>query len=438
MNYSTLSLGEKIQQIRKSKGLSMENLAHAAGCNMSTISRIEGGQLECSNEMLAAIKTYMDIENAPLLEHELVLYKDHLWLIYNMIYNERQMEAMRMFDSVFPITILPFEHDLSLLYDMLKIKFIFMKFDETGDLSAAEEILSKAEALLDLASKETLHVYHYNMGTCKRLRKDYKNSLKHYIKTLDLVGDNVKPEALHFAYIGDSYRDLGMPYYSIIYYERAKMMFIGDHFNVIRINIDIHLALSYMMVGRYRKARRLHDASLSFAKGRQIKFYIGMLSNDLSLISRKTGNLEEALMFCDQALANLDDTPYSVFATYSKADTLLLMREYTKCSELIEQGKALATKYKDKTHTILLDTLSHMINLMTKKDSSSVAYIEDVAIPHLRTCEGAFRLKAVELCEYLEAYYKKNRSNTKALSMAATARDIYKEMIYGADDLDID
>ncbi|MCL2360976.1 MAG: helix-turn-helix transcriptional regulator [Defluviitaleaceae bacterium] len=438
MNYSTLSLGEKIQQIRKSKGLSMENLAHAAGCNMSTISRIENGQLECSDEMLATIKKFMEIGDAPLLKHELESYKDHLWLVHATYYGDKQLVAESMIDSVFPITELPFEHDLCLLYSMLKVKFICMRFGETGDNSAADEILSKAEALLDWASKDTLHVYHFNKGICYWQDKDYKNSLKHYLKTLDLVGDNAKPQALHFLYIGDNYRDLGMPYYSIIYYERAKLMFTGDQFNVIRINIDIHLALSYMMVGRFHKAKRLHETSLSYAKNRKINFYIGMLSNDLSYICRKTGDLEEALMHCEQAIVNLDNTPYSVFALYSKADTLLLMKEHAKCSEVIDNGKPLAMKYEDKTHTVLFETLSHMINLTTKKDNISTAYIENIAIPHLRTCEGQFRLKAVDLCEDLEAYYKKNRSNTKALTMAAIARDIYKEMIYGDEDFDID
>ncbi|MCL2360977.1 MAG: helix-turn-helix domain-containing protein [Defluviitaleaceae bacterium] len=437
MNYSTLSLGEKIQQIRKSKGLSMENIAHAAGCNMSTISRIENGQLECGNEILTTIKKFMEIEDAPLLEHELALYTNHLWLIYNTIYGDRKKEAKAMFDRVFPITDLPFEHDLSLLYSMLKVKFLFSR-TLLNDRAAAEEILNESESLLDKASNDTLYVYHMNRETGYRLRRDYKKSLEHGIKRLDIVGDYVKPEALNFSTIGDNYRDLGMPYYSIIYYERAKLMFSGEHFNIIRINIDIHLALAYMMVGRFRKARKLHDASLSYAKSIQEKFYIGMLSNDLSLICRKTGNLEESLMFCDQAFMHLDGTPYSVFALYSKADTLLLMKEYTKCSEVIEQGKPLAIKHEDKTHTILFETLSHMINLMAKKDSNSAAYVEDVAIPHLRTCEGQFRLKAVDLCEDLEAYYKKNRSNTKALTMAATARDIYKEMIYGDEDFDID
>jgi len=453
MKYSTLSLGEKIQQIRKSKGLSMENLAYAAGCNTSTISRIESGQLECSEEMLAAIKKCMEIENAPLLEHELKLYENHLWLVYNAFYGDRKDEAEVMFKSVFPIADLPFEYDLYIMYSMLKVKFVFRAVNTEATMKdvlyEAENILNRADALLDFASIETLHLYHHNKGTYYMYRKDYKNSLKHYLKTLDLVGDNAKPGTLHFSFIGDCYRDLGMPYYSIIYYERAKLMFSGDQFNIIKTNIDIHLALSYMMVGRYRKARQLHDASLSYAKSRQDKFYIGMLSNDLSLISRKTGNYEEALMFCDQALINLEEatpgsvhlsegTPYSMLALYSKADTLLLMKNFTECKEVLEQGKALAIKYEDKTRTILFETLNHMINLMTKKDSSSATYIEDVAIPHLRTCEGEFRLKAVELCEDLEAYYKKNRSNTKALTMAATARDIYKEMIYGADDFDID
>jgi len=44
-NTPALSLAEKIKLIRKAKGLSIENLAHAANVNISTISRIENGTM---------------------------------------------------------------------------------------------------------------------------------------------------------------------------------------------------------------------------------------------------------------------------------------------------------------------------------------------------------------------------------------------------------
>ena len=82
--YSNLAIGEKIRHVREAKGLSIENMADAIGSSKSSISRFERGDIEFSTETLIAMRKFLGIEKAPLMEHELDTYKNRIrvWMEY--------------------------------------------------------------------------------------------------------------------------------------------------------------------------------------------------------------------------------------------------------------------------------------------------------------------------------------------------------------------
>ena len=115
IKYSALPIGEKLRLVRVAKGLSQENVANATKSSISTISRIELGQIECQATMLLAIKKCLDVNEAPLREHELKVYEDQIWLINSLADAQRTSEARDKQSKMFPIAELPFEQDLNLL-----------------------------------------------------------------------------------------------------------------------------------------------------------------------------------------------------------------------------------------------------------------------------------------------------------------------------------
>jgi len=117
MNNTPLSLtfGEKIKQVRVKKGHNQDGLAKALGVSMMYISRLERGLAECDDKTISGIRHFLDIENAPLLEHELADYRNRLWVWNDIIAADRLNDAKAMQSELSPILKLPYERNLILL-----------------------------------------------------------------------------------------------------------------------------------------------------------------------------------------------------------------------------------------------------------------------------------------------------------------------------------
>jgi len=425
-HYSTLSLGEKIMHVRKAKGLSQENLAHALKRNRPFVQRIENGQAQCTAEMLAVIKKFLEIENAPLLERELALFRDQIWVLNDYSSADRTSEARAMLNEMSSILDLPFEQDLNLLYAMVEVRLLNIE----RNYIAAEEKLSKVEPLINDPSNDVLALYHRNKGSLYLVRGDHKNGLRHLLKTLDLVSNNVKLDARILYFIGYSYICIGKPYQAMTFLEHAKKEFKEDLTHILGSNLNAMLAMSYWFIGSYNKAETLLEASIAQAKIIGSDFTVRQFLSYMGDLKAKVGNYNEALAYSDQALA-YDHGDRSITAILSnKAYCFVKMKEYAKCREVIEALKALA---EGDEHTIM--TYEAFEHIMTLNSSDSSAYIEDVIIPYFRAGGGGKKMFALDLCKELETHYKNKKSKIKALSMAATIREIYEEMFLLEDDL---
>lgn len=172
MQTTPMPLGEKIRAVRKSKGLSQANIAHALNMSQPYVNLMERGHKNCRPEQLAIIRKFLDIENAPLLEHEAETFKDRLWIWHEMVVKDRLHEAKSMQEQLAPIMSLPYEHDLILLYTLV-LALLQFKDKNTPDFKTKFE---EAEAIYvpDEASAEARFLYH----RCKAIRyyvdRDFK------------------------------------------------------------------------------------------------------------------------------------------------------------------------------------------------------------------------------------------------------------------------
>ena len=432
--YSTLPLGEKIAQIRKAKGLSLENVADAIGKSAAFLSRLERGMTECSSEELAAIKKCLGIEGAPLLEHELSLYRNRIIVCRDLSIAERYGESEAMLKEMSVIMELPFEHSLFVMYLMLEASFVlsagFKKANQDSKLKedaplAAEEMLVKAEPVLGSVSDEALYMYHCVKGRVCYIKQDDKNALKHY-----LLARNTNCE---FANEFDLLANIGAAYYfagklckSLIYLELAKTSYKGSIADLRWMFLNYTVGVCYLCLGDYGKAKDLLDKNLeqarSIVNGEQV---IAETLIRLGMACQGTNNYEESIRYFDQAFEYKAGHRHIACLSY-KADSFRHMKELDKCQEVLEQGRALADG--DKMGTLYLDTIG---SLMTLDNGDSVNYLENTAIPFFRASTAADRYYAIYLCNELEAYYKRKRTKTKAWAIAATARDIYKDMYEG-------
>ena len=439
---TTLPLGEKIKQIRQGKGISQENMARAINSNQSFIHRFENGLVECDAKTLASIRRFLEIENAPLLEHELKLYKDRIWMWDDLMNADRTADARAMQVEMSTILDLPFEHNLSLLYLNAEARLLIKE----SNFSAAEEKLNEIEPMLNNASDECMHLFHRNKGFIYAFFGDYKKGLKHYLLTLEYTTNNAKPNTAIFTNMGVAYLGIGKPYHAIEFFMRAKNEYTGDRAHVIGPLANSMLATAYLIIGEYTKAKKIFEDSLIQARNVNNGPLITLTLTNMSLLKIKMGNYTESIELCDQALKYCPDknTLSSMIISgerqgldiicmilFNKGLALLKMKEFAQCQEVVERGLALA-KGNEK-FTTSFTALGHLTSL---NNSSSIDYLENVAIPYFRVGSGNDKLLAVDICKELEAFYIKRRSRTKASTFVAIVRDMYEEMFIGEVDVD--
>jgi len=426
---SALSLGEKIKQIRKSKGLSVENLARAAGCNISTISRIESGEMQCSDKILEAIKKYMGIEGAPLLEDELIVYKGRLNVWEDMAQAGRVADSRAMQKELFPIHELPYEHGLSLHYSMIDI----MLYQREGNIPAAEEKIKAAESYLDGASDDLLIAYHCNKGYLVGFNNQ-RESLKHYLQAFDLAVDNKKPVATIALNIGLVYEKISQPHLALIYLERANAEYKHARIHATKSIIDGALGSCYMKIGKYKKASSLFKISLAQSESINYQLSSGLALCDMGNIFIENDNAEEGIRHIDKALPYLEGhNQYILDALCLKAYGLIRLKKFPECEEVLIHAKSLIDG--SEMQTIRLETLSHAAKLSAGKSSASADYLEHTALPYLKTSDS-LKFLALTVCDMLETYYKKKRNTRQTLLIIAISRDIYKNLFFGDKDAD--
>ena len=424
--YSALPLGEKLKQLRNAKGLSQENLAKAVNSSESTISRIEQGQTECSMELLEAIKKYMGIDKAPLLKHELIVYEDKVWILNDYANSNRTADARTMQKTMFPIEELPFEHDLTMLYSMVETRLLFQE----GNVTAGEEQLKAVETGLEEASVEVNQLYHRNCGFLFGTRGDIKTALMHSLKALNYISEALKPPPALYYNIGGLYAELSRPFHAIKYLERAEIEFNQERTNTIGPLTGHLLGVCYMHVRELDKAKERFDITLAHARSINNELAIGSVLQALGSLSAYANNFKDGLIYSEQALTYLPQhTPHYLYALANKATLLMKMKSFTEFQEVVEAGRLLAKG--NEGFTVLFESIWHTMSL---KNSESSNYIENVTIPYFKGSTGSLKYAALDYCDILEAHYKKNGSQKKALAIAAITRDIYKEMMFGTSD----
>ena len=437
-NTSILPLGEKIRHIRSAKGISLDNLAYVIKRNKTFVHRFEHGQVECNSEILTAIRKFLEVENAPILEHELQLYISRLWLLHNMLNTHSIEEVKALLDELSPILDLPFEHDLCLLFMLMEVRILIRE----SKLTAAEEKLSTIEPLMVNASGEAFCLFHHCKGFFYAYRAAHKDALRHFLQAMDVESEHIKPNAALLTNIGMLYISIGKPYQAIFSLERAKGEFDGSH--SVNPHTSSMLAMAYTIIGEYRQAKKLYDASIIQAKSINDKIMQGLTFSNLSVLSIRMGNYEEGIKYCNQALDCYNVKGFQskiVFigqknaaqciALFNKGRGLLKMKEYAKCQEVIEYGRSLAED--DKRFVIGFNILECLI---TMDNNDSIKYLEETAVPHYKAGDGLDKLIALDICKELETHYNKKRAKTKASAFGCIARDIYEEMFLGEIDIE--
>jgi len=429
-NDSKLALCEKIRLIRSAKQLSIDNMARATNNSKSTISRIETGKIGCSPENLRKIREFLKIKNAPLLELELKVYRNRLWMWYDIVsvVIDRFDEARLMQDELAAILDLPYEHDLIGLYLMTEA----MLLAKEGNIDAVIERLNHVAKYLDNASEEVLHMYHCNMGFAHSWKNEPRQALAHYKMALNYLSYNLHPGLTVYHTIGTLYAKIGKPAKSILYLERVRNELSADRTSiwkrtVWRCAVDCELALLYTYLDELTKARQLLDPCLVNVGSTRDGVLLTRAHKNMARVSIKEDKYDEALSHIEQAIEYVGDDKQMYFSLLiDKAGILQKLKRVEEYQDLlmhIREGVR-----GDSVLSFMVDTIEHLGNIY---DPGSIKYLETVSIPKLKAGDGHDKFVALDICNELEAVFKKKNSKTKAMAIGVVARDIYMDLFIG-------
>lgn len=344
---------------------------------------------------------------------------------YDLLRAGRKSDAKDMQKQLSVILSLPYVSEISMLYDLIST----IPLLEEGDISQAEEKLDNIAQFVGDASDDVVHLFHRRKARVYYVRHEYRKSLGHYMHALDVKGDTIKDNASVYHGIGYCYYHMARPFDAIRYLELAKMHDSKEYLINVRTVSSIQLATCYRVVGKYKEARALHESTLAHAQSISHDTFVGATLNNLSRLCVSTGDFKEALDYSEKSMKYLEcNNIYFMHALSNKANALLGLKEYAQCKEVAEQGRAMAIAEDSETWIISFETIWHSMNL---SDNASTDYLENVAIPHFINRSGMDRYEALDICNTLEAHYKRRKLNKKVLAITATSRDLYKEMIMG-------
>ena len=440
---SKLSLGEKLRQVRKSKELSLANIAYDTGLSESTIGRIERGEEVGGNptpEQLAAIKKALGIPDAPLLDYEVKTYEGRLCYIKELIYTGRLQEAKTTIQDLAVILDLPFEKDLFAILLLLDARLLMMENDGVAFPEEAKKRIDKVGTYLteiDHRSRdEVLYWFHFNKCSYYTAKVEYKKALEHGLIALNHENTELRADMAMRRAIGIAYFFRGQLFHASKYFEQAMSAATRDTPSKIISQLKSTLATCYIYTNELDKAQKLLEETYSYAKSTNNIWHLVSALLELGKISHIKGNYDDALSFYDQGFLGQKECNLSLYVSglSYKVVTLIRMKQFDECQKLINEGKDILNTHKERilaSDNMLMHFNSHH-HRANLKDRNSIDYLENVSIPHYRKVGPKF--VALDICQELEEHYKKQRSKMKELAIAAVMRDILMEMMYGEAD----
>ncbi|MCL2376845.1 MAG: helix-turn-helix domain-containing protein [Defluviitaleaceae bacterium] len=420
-----MTIGEKIKEIRRHMGLSQENLAHDLGCGVATISRIERGLAECGGDILAAIKTALDIQGAPLYDYETATFHERLYIWGQLMMERRMADAEDLGQELSIILKLPYERDLIMLYRLHETALLLTN----GHYDDVQEKLHLFEDGLDDMNNE--HLYHlYRLkGTLSFRRDNHEDALQFNLKALELKEHFRGNLAGLYYSIATAYSCLNRPFSAIMYLEEARRHHKDDKLSVLGVFIDHVFSDSYLKIGELNRAKALLDKALLRAEaiGHKLgrKKYIGMILHLLGVYHKKRGEAGQALQYYERAFEFFDKSlPDYLENLYKKIECLIAMKRQAEAEELIVYGLEVAKS--NEKFTVLYTSLRR---LLTLREKEAQLYLENHAVPYLISKSEYFY--ALDICKQLEEQHKKAGNIKKSLETACISRDVYVKIFLG-------
>jgi len=415
----------KIRAVRIAKGIRQVDLAEAMGLTDSVVVRAENGHSKYTNRQIEIAREFLDIEKAPLLDEELVIFKRRLYMWRDLIKDEHMEEAWKAQQEMSIITQLPFEKDLIMLYNMLEVRLLLKerRFDE------AESRLKLVKPELENATKENQYHYYYNMGSLHLFRRNHEDALLSYTLANNMEIDGFEKESFLLYNLAICYARLGKYVLSIVMMEQISGQHRDYKQGAPSLLFDNNLGLNYLRIGHYERAKELFNNVLINAKTINRTVYVGFALHNMGCVCFRLGDYKKANKYFDDAFEYISSESSCYLENlYYKIRCQIAMKVRGSSVYKIDLPRAILMAEGNEHYTLLFNSLAHT---KTFREKASQDYIENTTIPYfLQRYEYS---KALDFCEILEIAFEKCYLTKRVLEIKVMAFDIHKKMTSGRD-----
>jgi len=441
-NKKPLTISEKLKILRKNAGMTQAEFSEAIWSNPTKVSRAESGEDEYNEEEINAARKHFGIEDMPLTELEREAFKARLDFWRDLIKDHRLEEAKEIEETVSPILMLEdFERDLAIFYRSIEVLSLLT----CGALDEAEEKLSYLENVLVGMNTENRYYYHSLMGSLYAMRHKYKDALKFYEKADEISESrfcDISLDEKGRLYVNMAYCHTKLESHlnAIILLNQVQETGIKNRITHYSLSADISLAVNYIKIGEYKKARRILDKCLVQAKGIRDNLYVGIVFLNLGLLHMNISDWDEAIRQLDVALLILkkahSKSDHYTLSFYYKIRCLIYLKKFREADR--ELAQITIEDNVDDMRKILYKSLRRILFISKSKtvyNEEAAEYIEHITVPYFIDFGDCY--EAVKCLELLSDYYLTTRKSGKSIEMRLAIGEIYKRMLIKQEDGDI-
>ena len=417
-----LSVEQKLKIVRKIKGFTQEEMGKAIGLSRSSISLYESDAEEDKRftykpTQVRKLKKFLGIESVPILKGEYPIFKGSLYKWLNLIFEGRMDEAKELQEFLSPITIVPFEPELTSLFLLFEAKVLLSE----RKIKEAEERLEVVKNKPGFSSNEVYYHYNCTLGSVKIYEGKFEEALKHFLYVEDLEFDNFEKGIHLYFNIGYCYSNMGRCTRAIASFERIRQLYNFELPNYHLIAMCNTLGLNYMRLGDAEEAIKLFNRTLNDAVSIGDEFYTEASLHNLGCAHVRAKNYSYALECFEEVSEKIDREHYLFLENAYYQVLCLVMLERRNAKEELEKGKVLSQS--NENYTILFESLSH---LATRYAQGSKQFIEEKTIPHLIN-ERKYHV-ALFYCERVRECYIRESRKTKANELSNIMYEITAKM----------
>ena len=395
-----MSVRVKIQTMRKSCGMTREDLAKLTNYSLSSITKLENGTRNISPEMLIVLKNAMGYTDVPITEEEVVSFRKNLHDIHDAIKHSHLDESREKLNNMQDIITKCFEDEFRILHCLFDSYLLIREYKHGDAKNKLETLTDKIDTFTD----KQKYFYHYFYAGS--IYKDYRTSIRHFLQAEEIAKKMGKLEVRLYYSLSNIYSRIDYSPKAITYGELALKMAQTSPDKAYLLHIESTVAFGYSRIGCYQLALDgLHECILR-EKFFENKRELQVAYHNLGCVYFYMEDYINAINYFNKALKCCDVGSWSFLNNKLYIAYILISENKNdKALALIDEVLPFAQNIEDML--LLLQSAKHSLSL---NETESLNYIENTTIPQL--LEIGSHLEAIKYMNILSNFYRK-KSDSK-------------------------